>query len=246
MSEKYISRAAKLLIFISAALLFSVFFLPFSAEASENEYRLFLKTTSDGNLFLDKYDAEIYWDNEKIATLEQDGTTENLLSSAGGEHTLYVYSADDHDIVSSKKITITSDTTVSCTIKTHSDTIDLRDVSVVGNADAAKVELQSLSNSLLSDAIDGLNKSGFDNIRYAADDGSKIKKKSNWMVISQEPAAGEKIFPDTAVSVTCIKPDTFVKENITGNSVADAVKNAETSGLGRAKELGYTPCSKCA
>lgn len=193
----------------------------FGAEKATN--KLYLDITFKENMFFDKYDVDLYVDNQKINTLDYASPFTMLLDITGKKHTITFYNASNHDYSGTETIKINENSTYQATIQTDSKKINIISSSVINNIDGSSIDVEDVRLMFLPDAISLLNDRGLNAVTYRSTDGKKIKKQSNWIVLSQSIAPGESIDKNTEVNLVCKKTERFISEKFAGLKVPDAI-----------------------
>ena len=79
-------------------LIFVVFALGMNTNAAENDaHKLYLDITFKENLIFDKYDVDLYVDDQEIDTLEYASPYTKLVDVTGSKHTVTFYKASNHN-----------------------------------------------------------------------------------------------------------------------------------------------------
>lgn len=99
--------------------------IDYSFDVWQQKYDLNLQVYFEENVFLDIYEVEIYVDDEKIGTIAQGNTVEKTIQLTEGKHDLIFYKSGSHDITGSTEIDMTEAKAFSCSIKSHSEDIDI-------------------------------------------------------------------------------------------------------------------------
>ena len=171
----------------------------FGAEKATN--KLYLDITFKENMFFDKYDVDLYVDDQKINTLDYASPFTMLLDVTGKKHTITFYNSSNHDYSGTETIKINENSTYQATIQTDSKKINIISSSVVNNIDGSSIDVEDVRLMFLPDAISLLKNRGLNAVTYRSTDGKKIKKQSNWIVLSQSIAPGESIDKNTEVNL---------------------------------------------
>lgn len=196
---------------------------PFHLECKK-QCSVYLDLQSDSNLFFDKYDIDVFFDSEKIATIKNGEYYTYLVEVLEGTHVIAVSKTEDSSVTTSEVINIDHDQTFKSVIK-HSNDIKFSDKDIIDNIDGATIEIPILEEMILSDAKKVLKDLGFTNVRQEPD--SDIWSDSNWTVITQSITAGDRIDKNAYIELTCIKTDDFYNNIFTGLTLADAIKLAK-------------------
>ena len=199
-------------VFYICLLVFLVLSLKNKSFASGSEYKLYFDITFRENLLFDKYDVELYLDNEQVGELKYAVSFTCMTSAIPGKHTVIFYKSGNHDVFGLKEITIEEDCSFRGMIQTEGKKITIIESELEASLSGSSIRVEDMSNMFLTDAIKILESAGFKNIVYKSDSGSEIKKLSNWIVISQNVAPGEQHDQNDEILLTCQKIDSFLEE----------------------------------
>lgn len=83
----------------------------------------------ESNLYFATYDIEMYIDDELVDTLSNGYTESGEVEIANGEHTVSFYKRGAHSIVNSVDISVSEDTVFECSLKSHQNYIDVKNLS---------------------------------------------------------------------------------------------------------------------
>lgn len=100
-------------------------------EESEPTHKLSFEIEFDSNLLLDKYDVYLLVDGKKAETLSHGSNLSSEIEVSEGIHTIGFEEVDGKGKYK-KEIEVLEDTTFKCTIKTHSDSIDVMNLEING------------------------------------------------------------------------------------------------------------------
>jgi len=103
----------------------------------EMEYDLTLEIKYKSNPFFDKYDVEIYVDDDKIGAAAQGDTFKASVPLKEGKHDVTFYKSGDHGVSAATEVDMTQGKTFSCSIKAHSQEIAIKDQKEKQNANGA-------------------------------------------------------------------------------------------------------------
>ena len=213
---------------VSIISLLTVFMISMHAHAEDTSSLcpFLLQINFESNLILDKKDVDVYWDNNKIATLPHGQSFQTFMRVPKGQHQLVVRLIDNAEAAHTVNFTINEESTYTCTIRTHRKSIDLEKNRYINNADEIKLQVNDVRMVLLSEALSSLRDTGFSSIRHTP---IENEKEDEWIVISQSPDQGSKIFSDDPIELTCEKLTTFTENNFIGKSLAEAEQNAKNT-----------------
>ena len=91
------------------------------------EYVLMLDISSEENIALAKYDLDIEIDGRKITTLSNGANYKNSVPINDGTHTITFTSNKNASINSTEHFTTTGDAHISCSLKSRTEKIDIKD-----------------------------------------------------------------------------------------------------------------------
>lgn len=208
-------------------IIFSALIFSTDIYAAENaSHKLYLDITFKENLFFDKYDVDLYVDDQKIDTLEYASPFTKLVDVTGSKHTVTFYKSSNYDYYGSEEIEINSDATYRATIQTEGKKVKIVSSDISENLDGSSIEVEDVSLMFLPDAMELLKSLGLNAITYKSADGGKIQKEANWIVLSQSIDPGNAIDKNDELILTCQKITDFVTEKFVGLSVPDAINTA--------------------
>ncbi|MBR3358716.1 MAG: PASTA domain-containing protein [Solobacterium sp.] len=222
--------------FLTRLLCVFLLVMPFAGCAAEKpdsqkkDCALYLDISFDSNLFLDRYDIEVYVDETKVGDIKHGDPFSVLLTVKEGKHTVYFYKPDDHNVSGSEKITLEGDMTFKCTIKPHGSYVETRDVEKIDSIEGSAIPVPDLTGQRFGKARETLENLGFRNIDYETTDDSSVWDSSNWIVTKQSAAAGSEADKNTQIVLTVIRLSDHLARNFSGRPVSDALKRAEKLG----------------
>ncbi len=212
----------------SIVLLSGILTVPVIANASQ----LYFDINFEENIIFDKYNVDLYLDDDKIDTLQHGEAYTKLVDvEDDGKHILTFYKEDDHSISEMKPVEFNGDTTFSCRVVSHSDEIDIKDIEIESGVEAAHLEMIDLTRLGLADAYKQLKDIGFININSENQKGSSVSSSNSYIVLEQSVSVGEKIDKNDEIVLTCQKVSEFMDEHFLGLGIEEAKNVAE--------ELGY-------
>lgn len=186
--------------------------------------RLYVDVKSEDNLLLNKYDMNIYLDDQFLGVVANGNTLTCLNEVLEGEHEIRAYKDSDDSVHSSKKINISADMTFNSSIK-HGGSITFEDVEVLDEIVGADIEVPNLVGAVLREAMNELKETGFVNIKYQAD--ASIWDENNWIVTSQNVEAGITADKNTYIQLECISFDDFCEKAFVGKNAMEIYEIAE-------------------
>lgn len=123
------------------------------------------------NLFLDKYAVEFFIDNEKIADLDHGEDWEGELQLKKDTHMLSFVTQGEPYAKGEANLEVTSNTEAKFVIKTHSDTIDVKEEYVYSESDVGENQVRitwtkyDLEGKSYKKVINEIQSAGFTNIK---------------------------------------------------------------------------------
>jgi len=211
---------------------------PMRANADQAGSPVLLKIEFENNLFMDRLDVDVHWDDQQLAVLEHGQNFAKLLRDSNKKHRLTFYLHDKHKIVNELEVDVNGETTLLCTIKTHKRKIDIKNIEKLANADIAKRKVEDIHGRLCSEAVRILNESGLSNHKIFYDGSEKNNDKL--IVVGQTPAPGSRILYDEEVGIECEEFTVFCQKNFDGLPLKEAVDNAKKEDV----SVGYCPLGK--
>lgn len=100
----------------------------------KNMCNLFVSVDYESNIVMAKYDINVYLDGEQITTIENGDEYFEVFSVEIGTHQLLFEDDDDSDIVSDYTFDVDHACTVSCSLKSHLDEIEIKNKDASGAA----------------------------------------------------------------------------------------------------------------
>lgn len=97
---------------------------------SASELELTLNIQCEKNLLLDKFDVNLYVDDEFVTKIAQGAGYANTLIVEPGAHVVRLAVADNESIFNEEKFYVKSNTMFRCELQTHSDNIEFKQVSI--------------------------------------------------------------------------------------------------------------------
>ncbi len=189
---------------------------------------LYLDIDFKENLFMDKYNVELAFDDDKIDVLTHGKYyTKMLHDVTEGQHSLTFSKEGNSKVISKIDIEVTSSTSFKATVTTHGKSIDIKDVMLSEDLSKSAIEVPSVEYLLLSEASDVLKESGLGNVNWVSADGDSINVLKNWVVTSQNIQAGKTCDQNDEIVLECKLAEQFFKEWFLGRSYQDALSNAE-------------------
>ena len=165
--------------------------------------QLLLDVNFEQNIVLAKYSINVYLDGEKITMMEHGGYLLETVSTTTGTHTLRFEKRGESDFATDQSIKLDGDSTFVCSIKSHTNSIELIDPEVIDHLVDTKIEVPNLVEMRLDKAMDKLNALGF--ISVATQSKKTIILPSNWVVTAQSIEPGEKVDKNVEIILTCEK-----------------------------------------
>ncbi len=174
-----------------------------TAAIPQEDCELIIDVTYEDNYVLAKYSINLYLDGEKIDTMENGRYYLTKVDTVTGDHEVKFEKRGDSDFETTAKVTIAGDSTLIFEIKSHLDEIEIKSSRVVDGLQEMEVEMPDVTEMRLDKAIEAVEAAGFKNISTKSD--KTIILKSNWVVIEQSVAAGQKANRSTEIILTCEK-----------------------------------------
>ena len=240
---KGLNKPKKIAVIAAAILLFFLIIGHFGKSGSSSEPEQIMVHELKNQLYLDiayeydlhsdssdTYDIEIYLDGAKIGRIVHGRYFTSLQEVTDGRHTVKFYKNGDHSISAKEVISIKTDSTFRCALKSYTDEITTSDVemlrSIIGNA----IAVENVINMNLYEARQLLEDKDFVNVTHSSEDGKIILNELNWIVVSQSVDAGTEIDKNDEIILICRKADSYMGEMFDGLSAIDAQKKADEKG----------------
>ena len=207
------------------------------AETSPpKEYQVYFVIDRDYNLMLSKYEVDILVDDNKIASIENGGNYEDTLTFTEGEHTLTFEKTDDSSVSEEMTFELIEDATLTCKIKTHSDSIEFLN-SEYSAGIVKELPIDNVEGMVLSDAVKILADKGFEHVE--TDSASNVYESDNWIVISQNFEPGTVINKKETIILTCQKINEWLSNKVNGMNVLDAQKTLSDTAFSSIKYVSF-------
>ena len=169
---------------------------------SLKRFELYFEIDFHKNWIFNRYDLELYYDDELLDVLPHGEQYTKLIESDVGDHTITIYSADDHDISYTYELQLEESSTFSCNINSHGDELEVSHIYYVPGVQYARIEMPDLEGKDLPEALKELESLEFLNINYESDDGWPVFIQSNWKVSAQNIEAGLHIDKNEEIILT--------------------------------------------
>lgn len=217
-------------------LLFTMFIMLVSGctkeipDSQKKDCTLYLDIAFESNIFLDRNDVNIYIDETKAGSADHGEDFSALLTVKEGKHTLLIYRRDDHDVRTSKSFTLKDNSTIQCSIKTHSRSIELNDYTFTESIEGVLIAMPDVKGMRLTEAIRTLQDLGFQNISYESSDGSSVFDENNWVVTKKNQLTGEEIDKKAKILLTVTKLSDYLTSKLKGLPADRAADQAKALG----------------
>lgn len=103
------------------------------AYAAGDEYQLHLDIDFEENLFMSKYDVDVYINGSKVTTIRHGKSLDDTFPVPAGICTITFQKTDAADVCGTMKIGITANTEFSCDIKATYDKVEISNVATTGS-----------------------------------------------------------------------------------------------------------------
>ncbi len=189
--------------------------------------KLYLDIEFEGNLFFDKYDVDLYFDDQEMDTLPHGKYYTKLLDTTTGSHTVKFVSSKDSTITGSVLLNLEKDATFKCKLIAWSTKIEVSNQELKDSLSGTSIKMPDVSYQFLPEALKTLAACEYTNISCDSTDDNIITMESNWMVVAQNIEAGQKIDKNEPIKLTCKKISKYLEESFLNLNVADAMKKAK-------------------
>ncbi|MCR5449765.1 MAG: PASTA domain-containing protein [Solobacterium sp.] len=177
---------------------------------------LYFDLESEYNLLFNKYDLDLYIDNQEIGSISNGQKFTKLVEVLEGEHTFTVYKAGGKSTKATKTINVSDHMTFKSKI-THGGSISFENSELKYGVEGSSLEVIDVTNKILADAKNSLKSLGFVNVRE--EPYGDIWDDNNWIVTSQSVKAGEKIDKNKNIQLNCIKLDNYYNDAYSGKTL---------------------------
>ena len=211
--------------------LFLVLLLVGAPAQAQEKHRLYLDLTFQENFLFDRYDLELYVDEERVMEIPYGKPFSALLEVSGGDHTLTFCKKGDPSVKGEGSVTLREDSTFRCRIKTEGKKVRLLDQEVTRSLEGSSLLVPDLSLILLPEGRDLLEKSGFQNIRPIDESKKAIRgPEEDWIILSQGVPAGKALDKNEEIVLTCQELSGFYQNLFEGLTPQEAVEKAAENG----------------
>ena len=187
-------------------------------------FQLYFDLDFDDNLFLAKYDVDVYMDGTSLGTIPHGNHYTNLMRVKEGDHTTTFYKSSDNSVKSEKIINISTDSTLTGRIHTNKNDIELNDFVVKESIENTSFEMKNVAGMQLDKALTELSNIGFINVKF--EPYADIWDNSNWVVESQSVSAGSVIDKNAEVVLNCVKKVDYLTNTYLRLNIKEAVEKA--------------------
>ena len=205
--------------------------IAFDCNAYAAGGKLYLDVHFIENFFFNKYDVDIYLDDNKVDTIPNGVDYSKLLEDVDeGKHILSFVDAEDDSVKGVYDFKLDGDMTFKCTLLADTDEVDISEVDTIDNLDASQLEVADYRGQILSSATKALKEEGFKNVKSEAEDDS-IWDEDNWLIVDQNVDPGSKQDQNAEIVLTCVKTQERLDEAMLGKDIPDALSAAEDFGF---------------
>lgn len=192
--------------------------------------QLYIEVNFVENYFFSKYNAELYLDDQYIATMPHGKFYTTTCNVSTGRHKL-TFKEEKGSNRGSAEFTVKQDSTFTCKIETTSSGINVSNKNLTESLTNAKVTMPDTVGMLYSEALEALKQAGLSNIAYETVGNHFIWVDSNWLVQGQNIAAGTSVPKSEDIKLECISLEDYFKEEYVGKNVAEIQKLADEKGF---------------
>ena len=200
------------------------------AQPEAESAQLYIDIEFQENLFFDKYDVELYLDDNRLTTMPHGQNYTELVQTTVGDHVIKFINETDDSVKTTKNITVKGDMTFQCEIRTHDDEIEIVDIDLIDSVEGASLRVDNYIGTVLSVAEDKLEESGFANVKSESDGDGSIWDSDNWVVMEQSVVPGTEMDKNDPIILTCRKTETYLNENYGGLNIPEAREKADELG----------------
>ncbi|MHA3224852.1 DUF4839 domain-containing protein [Globicatella sulfidifaciens] len=191
-------------------------------------YQVYLDVDFKANLFLDKYNVNVYIDEKEIGHIEHGEYFTLLLNDIKeGNHEIRFESNEDTSVFGEHIFNVEEDTTLSLSIKAERKKVLLENINIEKGVNESGLAMPDLKNTQLDIALEQLKTAGFINVSYDSEGGESIWDDSNWIVNQQNIDVGEKIDKNTKIILSAIKYNTYINESYKDLTLKVVLSKAE-------------------
>ena len=240
-SEKNNNKALLILCITLGVLLVSIFLIcsgmillflkPSNNKPNEEEvvveipkHQLYIELSSEDNLLFNKYDMEIYLDDEEIGTVSNGKIFALLLEVDEGEHVLKIQEVGSTSNSTKKTITVNNDLSFKCDIS-HGGSIEMLNIVSIDSIEGALKEFDDYKGMILSEAVSELETKGYTDISY--EPYNDIWNTDNWIITNQNIESGTSVYRNEKIVFDCQKFEEYIVDVFIGKTVSEAIKLAE-------------------
>lgn len=230
--DKYLPKNKKTLIIIGMVLALMAFIGIIASGSSDTEdevaeetavpCKLYVDTSYDANILLNKYKVDVYLDDQKIGTVANGDRHTVLVDTEQGSHSLTYYKQGDSNVSGSKDFDLTADSTITAEISSESDYVEILSFDVTEGITDNALKVGDYTGMNLDDAIQSASRDGFTNIGYTSEGDSSIYVTGNWVVTGQNVKPGAQQDKNDQLVFTCVKTDTYLTRMLQGKTLPEA------------------------
>jgi len=170
-----------------------------------NYYDLYLDIECEQNFMFSTYDVEVYLDESRVGLIPHGKHFTRLIENVEeGSHELSFYKDGDHSVRTYSSFEVTQDCTFMTTLHTKKSDIEKKGTDIFPGIEGNSLEMISVVDDDLDDAINKLKQIGFSNITYEDD----VWDQTNWVVTAQSIEPGSLIDKNEKIVLTLIKKGT--------------------------------------
>ena len=191
---------------------------------AETKTKLYLDISFEENLLFDKYDVDISLDGQYLDTISHGHPWTKLVDTGRGYHTVTFAKKGNSAVNGAAEVKTEGDTTLSCRIRAQKKEIKVDRLKVSADIEKSRLKMPNVQYYRLDAAESRLKKDGFINYSAESEEHASVKKKSKWIVISQDKNEGESLDKNTPIKLICREADQFMADYFVGKTFEEAEK----------------------
>ena len=193
---------------------------PIALTCKKVFFQLYIDLGFDSNMFLARYDLDVYLDDLKIGTIPHGEGFTKLNRVKEGNHTIEFRNSSNDSIKSTKQFIVSNDSTFKAQLHTNDNNIEINKAETIASIEGASIEVPNVVGMVLEAAMNTMSAVGLSNVReepYA-----EIWDRSNWTVISQNVEGGKIVDKNERIVLNCVKTTEYLASSYINLTASDA------------------------
>lgn len=196
----------------------------------EKTYNLYFDITFKENAFLDRYDVQVFLDNEEVGEIKHGTPFTSIKEVSEGKHEILISKKNKPSVSTQEEIIVQEDCTYRVTISAEGKMVKINQRELIAGLEGAFINMPDVTLRFLPDALNTLKETGFIKIEYKSIKKGSIDTPANWIVLEQSIKPGEVKDKNDEIILSCQKRVDFVKEHFEDKNILQAVNEATKVG----------------